>query len=419
MGINTLWLQPVWKTRHGHQGYDVTDYFSLRPDLGTEEELLQLIRAAKGLGMRVILDFVPNHTSLEHPYAQDCIANGRASRYYDFYQRENGGGTFSSALHKDKNGFYYYFWDNLVNLNYNNPRVRRWMAQACVYWLRRLDIDGYRMDALWAMRARAPDFVRELGRALKSVKPDLLLLAEDKKDILMQPMLFDAAYDWTADTSWVSQWSWNFDISRDHYTTIFNFPDEGKRSHLLRKALFGDSVWQSMVLHFIENNDLPRFLTTHSVRQAKAAAALVFLLPGLPMVYNGQEIGARGHPYSPSSIFKADSSIRSMDTLHLFDYYTKLARIRREHPVLQGPDMQEVALSNGGLVCFLRREGEERCLVIVNPGSASSSAVIPSSIFGKATRLWDLLSDDRIGRGRENGFTIHMEGSSVRCLAVE
>jgi hypothetical protein len=70
LGINTIWLQPLYKTKHGGQGYDVTDYFSLRPEFGSEEELQQLITAAKNLKMHVLFDFVPNHTSIDHLYAK-------------------------------------------------------------------------------------------------------------------------------------------------------------------------------------------------------------------------------------------------------------------------------------------------------------------------------------------------------------
>src|SRR4051794_1226202 len=74
LGINTIWLQPVFKTHGGGQGYDIIDYFSLRDDLGSEPQLRQLIQTAKSLGLRVLFDFVPNHTSIYHPYAQDCAA---------------------------------------------------------------------------------------------------------------------------------------------------------------------------------------------------------------------------------------------------------------------------------------------------------------------------------------------------------
>ena len=113
LGVNTIWLQPVYKTRHGGQGYDVTDYFSLRPDLGTEKQLQQLIDKAKKLDLRVMFDFVPNHTSISHPYAEEVIQYGDKSHYYNFYQHTNDGAEYSSFYKIDSLGFVHYFWDNL------------------------------------------------------------------------------------------------------------------------------------------------------------------------------------------------------------------------------------------------------------------------------------------------------------------
>jgi len=203
LGINTIWLQPVFETSGGGQGYDILNYFSLRPELGNETELKQLIRAAKALKMHVLFDFVPNHTSIHHTYVKDVIKNGTSSHYYNFYQHEDDGVEYSSYYHKDENGFIYYFWKDLVNLNYQNEEVQQWMIEACKYWVKEFDIDGYRFDAVWGINARSPLFAKRLKTGLKSIKPDLLMLAEDKgSDKKVYHLGFDLAYDWTSDTSW-------------------------------------------------------------------------------------------------------------------------------------------------------------------------------------------------------------------------
>lgn len=212
LGINTIWLQPVFKTKLGGQGYDVIDFFSLREDLGSASQLKNLINKAHGLNIRVLFDFVPNHTSIEHPYAKDIILHRDASVYYDYYQHEFDNAPYSSFYHRDSSGFIYYFWKNLVNLNYNNEEVRNMIIDACVYWVKEFDIDGYRFDAVWAVNARAPEFGKKLRTALKAVKPDILMLAEDKGwDENVYSKGFDAAYDWTNDTAWVSHWSWQYE----------------------------------------------------------------------------------------------------------------------------------------------------------------------------------------------------------------
>jgi len=135
------------------------------------------------------------------------------------------------------------------------------------------------------------------------------------------------------------------------------------------------------------------------------------------MIYNGQEIGATRHPYTPFPIFKADSSIQSMDSLQLHRYYADLARIRREYPVLQSPYMREVSTGEG-LVSFLRwEEGQPSCLVVVNPGAVRMAAEIPSSIPGISGHVEDLLSDQVFGR-KTGSIRIDMPEYSVRCLLM-
>ena len=281
LGVNTIWLQPVYKTHRGGQGYDVTDYFSLRPDLGTEKQLQELIETAKNLNLRLLFDFVPNHTSIFHPYAEDVIQSGNKSHYYNFYQHTNDGAAYSSDYKIDSLGFVHYFWNDLVNLNYNNPEVQRWMIEAYKYWLQKFDIDGYRIDAAWAYNARAPSFGKQLQTALKSIKPDILLLVEDK-GALSQTYAqgYDAAYDWTSDTNWISSWSWATEYNPQKNPTIFNYSDEKKRSALLDKSFFHNGDTTHLRLRFLENNDQPHFITTHGLDRTKMAAALMFALPG-------------------------------------------------------------------------------------------------------------------------------------------
>jgi glycosidase len=221
LGVNTLYLQPVFATHRGKQGYDITDFFSIRADLGTEQQLESLIKKAKSLGFRVLFDMVPNHTSVNHPYAQDVVRNGKNSKYYDYYQHDYDSVMYAEHYHKDSAGLVYYFWKDLVNLNYSNADVQRMMIDACKYWIEKYDIDGYRMDAIWGVNARAPSFSAQLVRELKKLKPDVFLIAEDKATHPFTYSLgYDAGYDWDTSTKWVSKWSWQYEYDEDHSTRI-------------------------------------------------------------------------------------------------------------------------------------------------------------------------------------------------------
>ena len=259
LGVNTIWIQPVYATHGRGQGYDIVDYFKVRSDLGTEADLRNLIRTAKSYGLKVMFDFVPNHSSIYHPYAQNSVTYGTDSHYWDFYQRETDTAPYSQHYHFYQ-GFINYFWDELPNLNFNNPEVRNWITRAAKYWIEKFDIDGYRLDAVWGATARNPQFTKDLRIALKSVKPEILLLGEDKAS---QPQVFDerfdAAFDWMPEESWVSHWSWQTVYNPDANQTIFNSTLENQRSQVLRNALTYGGITlppDAKILRFLGNNDI-------------------------------------------------------------------------------------------------------------------------------------------------------------------
>jgi len=386
LGVNTIWLQPVCETQEGEQGYDVTDYFSLRPDLGNAKDLHELIATAKNLNMHVLFDFVPNHTSINHPYAKEVQQYKEKSHYYNFYQHTNDGAKYSSQYRIDADGFVHYFWDDLVNLDYNNRETQQWILEAFKYWLRKFDIDGYRIDAAWAYNARNPSFGKQLQTALKSIKPDILLLVEDKGAIKsVYSKGYDASYDWRADSNWISSWSWATDYKPPHNPTIFNYYDENYRSTLLNNALFnGDTT--HLRLRFLENNDQQRFITTHGKERTKMASALLLALPGLPMIYDGQEIGFSDRQYSDRAIFKPNQSIQSLDTNKLFPWYQKLNNLRTEHNALRSNHMQSMPVNLRTMYALHRWCDDENIIVLVNLGDEESTVSVNIRPIKKATK---------------------------------
>ncbi|HSJ66087.1 MAG TPA: alpha-amylase family glycosyl hydrolase [Anditalea sp.] len=426
LGINTIWLQPISKSSYRGQGYDVIDYFSVNPDLGTEEELGQLVSSAKALGMRVLFDVVINHSSIKHPYAQDRILNGKKSHYFDFYQVDHDGQPYSSHYTPVHENFITYFWPDLVNFNYDNEEVRRWMIESCKYWIQKYDIDGYRLDAIWGINSRKPSFSRQLRTELKSLKPDLLLLAEDKgTDPEVYKHGYDAAYDWTLDTTWVSQWSWEYEYNESESKTVFNHPNKNKRGELLKIALFKSGGDDFRKLRFIENNDLHRFIGTHGLERTKMASALVFGIPGIPMLYNGQEIGALGHPYSTKGIFDNNNSITSQDKKGLYDFYKNLIRLRSNYPSLRSKEMQEINVSRDNTVLGIYQENnDEQLMMLYNlDGESKGLQINFNDIFknkNKSLTLIDLLNDQTINIKQSDHLTdIKLEGYGAKWLVIK
>ncbi len=392
LGVTALWIQPVYATYGGGQGYDVVDYFSVRQDAGGEGLLRGLVQTAHAWGLKVLFDFVPNHTSVYHPYAQDAIAHGSLSHYYDFYQRAFDSAPYSDDYKLSTNGlmtFVDYFWADLKNLNYGNPEVQRMIIEAGKYWIRDLGIDGYRVDAVWGVNARNPSFMQNWRLALKRLKPEALLIAEDKASLLPNDSYarpspfdsrFDAAYDWAAEESWVSHWVFSTSYSSSANPTVFNLADETQRVAALRRSLNNNGAGydaRAMIFRFLENNDTFRFLATHDLARTKMAASLLFALNGIPSIFNGQEIGAPTHPYSTFSIFKTTQTIQSLDTYGLFPYYQQLASMRRRYPALMGPNFQEITVSpSGSVYAFRRWSGNQNVFALVNMRSLSFTATL-------------------------------------------
>ena len=380
LGVNTIWIQPIYKTHYGGQGYDIIDYFNVRSDLGTEQDLRVLIQTAKSYGLKVLFDIVPNHSSIQHPYAQETIDYGTDSHYWDFYQREPDNAPYSQHYHYYM-GFINYFWNELPNLNFDNPEVQKWITEATKYWVEEFDIDGYRFDAVWGVTARNPQFTKDLRLALKRIKPEILMLAEDKasQDQVFDER-FDAGFDWTPEESWVSHWSWQTQYSTTNNPTIFNSSNQNQRSNLLRTALTNDGngyAENAKILRFMTNNDQFYFVTHHGVERTRMVAALMFSLNGIPLIYNGLEIGKSGHPYSTEFIFFPGFPIDYNDPDKFFPYFQYLIELRKNYKALRSDNYEEISVSPSSYVFGFRRWIDDQNLfTVLNMGAQSANVTV-------------------------------------------
>lgn len=382
LGINTIYLQPIYQTQRGGQGYDVMDYFKIRSDYGNENNLKELISTARKNGMHVILDFVPNHCSIEHYFAKQALQYGTKSHYYNFFQREKDTSPYSGNLTLGSNGFVYYFdWSYMPNLNFDNIEVQNYILSAVKFWVQNFDVDGFRFDAVWAISARSPEFTKKLRLTLKRIKPEILLLAEDKAaQAQVFDERFDAAYDWAAEYSWVSHWVWQTNYSP--YQTVFMSTQN--QSQTLRNSLNNNGngyAANAKILRFLENNDTERFIVKHGLDRTKMAAALLFSLNGLPMMYNGQEVGNETHPYSAWMIFFDNSRLKDLDEKYkLFDYYKNLISLRKKYKALTSDNFEEISLTpNSSIFGFRRWTGNDNIISVINfaASSANVSLTLP------------------------------------------
>ncbi len=371
LGVNTLWLSPITPAPGRDFGYAVTDYFNVRASFGSADDLHALIAAAHARGLRVILDFVANHLAAQNDYFADAAAHRQASAYFDFFARDAAG----HATH-------YFNWSKLENLNYDNLEVRRMVIEGFAHWVRDFDVDGFRVDAAWGPRERAPDFWTRWAAELKRIKPDLLLLAEaSARDPYYARHGFNAAYDWS-DT--LGEWAW-----------AAAFADPTHTASTLRAAVTASAGTDTAVFRFLENNDTgARFVSRYGVARTRVAAALLMTLPGLPALYTGQEVGAEYEPY------RAQAPIGWDDPQGLRAWYARLIALRHAQPALRSRALAFIDVAAPDQVLAYVRPAATRqddLIVLLNFGAAPAQIPRERLSAASASRHFvDLVSEQTV-----------------------
>jgi glycosidase len=345
LGANAILLSPVTAASPGDFGYAVTDDFRLRTRFGSAAQLRSLIDAAHSMGLRVLLDMAANHLSDQSPYYRDAQRLGQKSPYYNWFERDGSG----RPMH-------YFDWTNLQNLNYDDPKVRNYMLAAFSYWVTHYHVDGFRADAAWAVRQRDPSFWPALRARLTRIDPNIILIAEAAgRDGYYVTHGFDAAYDWT---SRLGQWAWD-----GVFAPAGGLPDLAR----LRAALTNGGKGypeHALLLRFLDNNDTgERFITRYGVGETRAAIELLFTLPGIPLIYDGDEVGATFEPYAEGP------PITWRDRDGLTPLYARMSRERRRVRALTSPRLQLLATDHDAEVLAFLRPGcgdETKALIALN-----------------------------------------------------
>ena len=267
LGINCIWLSPIFPSP-SHHGYDVTDLTQVEPRLGGDAALRDVVAEAHIKGMRVLLDFVCNHISHEHPIFKDALSNPDSPYrdWFSFDDSEIGYRTFFAVK-------------EMPQVNFADPEARDWMIDAARFWLREFDIDGYRLD--YAI-GPTPDFWTDFWRACKATKPDCFCFGE----IIDAPQIqqnyvgrLDGCLDFfVADAirRTFGFGSWNEDLLE---------------RFLERHAAYFDERF--VLPTFLDNHDMDRmlFIANGGKQALKRAVEVQMQLPGPPIIYYGTEVG--------------------------------------------------------------------------------------------------------------------------------
>lgn len=337
LGVVILWLMPVHpigeKARKGALGspYSVRDYFGVNPEFGTLDDLKHFVQAAHELGMVVILDWVANHTAWDNPLVE---------AHPDWYARD-WKGDFRPTPWWD--------WPDIIDLDYQNPAVRRYMTEALKYWVTEVDIDGYRCDVAGFVPT---DFWNQVRKELDAIKPIFMLAEWESRDLHAEA--FDMTY----------AWSW---CAAVHQIAM------GKANDL--SGLFVYYSWNEKAfpadifrMLFVSNHDKNAWEGTEFENFGdglEAAIVLSCVSEGMPLIYNGQEAGNTRR----LAFFEKDPI--EWREHPLGDLYKKLFALKKANSALWngawGARMIHVPNSVPDKVfSFVRQNSDDKVFVVLN-----------------------------------------------------
>lgn len=366
LGINVLWLMPIHpigrERRKGTLGspYSVQDYLAVNPDYGTLDDLKSLVQSAHSLGIKVILDWVPNHTSW------DAAWKSRHPEYYSRYK-----GDFTVPL--NEHGEPIEDWTDVCDLDYNNPGLRQAMIGAMQYWLRNADVDGFRVD----MAGLVPnDFWAQARPALDSVKP-VFMLAEWQDEPAHFTSAFNANYGW--------KWK---DVTKD----IAAGKQNAESLDTLLRFLDDFYPKDYFQLYFTQNHDENTHNGTEAELYGPAADAfniLAFTWQGIPMLYNGQEDNL-----TQRLAFFERNPIH-WGKMSKTPFFQKLTGLRQHNQAVwagkNGGNVVKIPSSADDFVyAFQREKNGDRVVVILNLSKESRSFTLkaPEAVRGAYTDLF-------------------------------
>lgn len=373
MGVKVIWLMPInpigEKNRKGTLGsyYAVRDYRGVNPEFGTPADFKKLVKSIHAQGMYVIIDWVPNHTAWDHPWAE---------KHPEFYEKDKDG-KFVPPVPD---------WADVISLDYNNQQLRKEMVEAMRFWLTEYNIDGFRCD----VAAMVPtDFWNDTRKELDKTKK-VFMLAE-AHEFELHEKAFDMTYGW-------------------QFKDLFNDIAKGKKSVKdLDAYLNGEEKHYHAdayrMLH-ITNHDLNSWEGTEFVRLGDGVEAFLVLsniMKGMPLMYSGQEAGNN----KALNFFERDPIEWKP---HPFkQLYTKLFQLKKTNKALwngaAGGEMHRIQTgADEHVFAFTREKSGNKIVAIFNLSDKAQTAEIPSALA--KGKLRDINSGAKAPRGTNLKFEL-------------
>lgn len=427
LGITGIWLMPMMKSPSYH-GYDVTDYYATEPDYGTMADFEELLAEAHARGIKVIIDFVMNHTSDQHPWFTQSANNQNGFRNWYVWSITNPGfsGPWGQTVWHYKNGAYYYglFWGGMPDLNYNYPPLKSEMFNITNFWLNK-GVDGFRLDAI--------KYLVEDGTLLENT-PGTFTLLEEFNSVYKtnNPDAFTVGEVWSNTASIIPYVQSNrLDICFDFDLagSIIGSVNDNNPNYIQNQL---NTIWESYprLQHgsFLTNHDMDRIFSQFgsNTGKMKLAASIYLTLPGVPFIYYGEELGMTGTgpdenkrrpmqwtsgphagfstvtPWiSPGENYQTNNvAIMENDPESLLQHYKKLIHIRNEQTALQRGYLLPLNNNNGNVLSYVRIIESEAVIVLSNFGTQSSNAPVSlatSSLQAGNYDVTELMTGEAMG----------------------
>lgn len=351
LGVNILWIMPIhpigMKGRKGEYGspYSVSDYYAVNPAYGTVDDFKRLISEAHKRDLKVIMDLVANHT------AWDSVL----MKHPDFYKQDNNARIIPPVPE----------WTDVAGLNYANPKLRAYMITMLKYWIQTCDVDGFRCDVAYMVPT---DFWEQARAELRKIKPDIMFLAEASKPELLVNA-FDLDYSWpllATMNNVLTQGAPASDLPRNWEETRRQFP---------KGALH---------MRISDDHDEARATVRYGLRGALAASVFMFTLDGVPLIYNGMEVGDATESGDPALFDKLPIFWNPKERPAFRSTYRDLIRLRKQHACFRNDQVNWLPVSDGNnLVAYIRSDETEEFLVIINFSNRAANGGIEISKSGE------------------------------------
>ena len=371
LGIDVVYLTPIFKSNSCHK-YDTIDYYQVDPSFGTTEDLKELVQKSHERGMKVVLDAVYNHSGREFFAFQDILEKGEKSKYLDWYFIDElpPRGEWGEIPNFKCFGYY----GGMPKLNLKNPEVEKYITDVACYWIRECDIDGWRLDVGDEI---SHFFWKNFRKAIKAVKKDMLIIGE----------IWHYAGDFLEGDEWDTVMNYPFylnliDLLADEKINVSQFVQNlGYLKGRLNKKCY------PLMWNLIDSHDTARFLhlCNDNKKKQHLAAAFQLLLPGMPMVYYGDEYAMPGanDPDCRRGMYW-DEEYQDKE---MYNWYKKLMQIRKAHAcIVEGEMIETIANDDEDTIVMIRKNGEETIAMLFNCGNSAKE-------FNEYAEKYNLLTD--------------------------